>query len=127
MRLSERARLFLLSLFIAIGAWWYVGTFAQPSAPQASTASLNLSNVEVTFSGVPNGWAVTSTPLAVDIELRWPASGLSSVRPGDVRAIADVSLLGLGTHEISLRIQVPPGATSVKASPPTVAVTVRAR
>jgi YbbR domain-containing protein len=124
-RLSERARLFLLSLLIAIGAWWYVGTFAQPSSPQMATASLNLNNVEVTFSGVPNGWRATSTPPAVDIELRWPASGLLSVRPGDVRAIAEVSSLGTGTHEVSLRIQVPPGVTTVQASPPTVAVTLR--
>jgi YbbR domain-containing protein len=126
-RLSERARLLLLSLFIAIGAWWYVGTFAQPSAPQTSTASLNLSNVEVTFTGAANGWQVTSTPPTVDIELRWPASGLLSVRPGDVRAIAEVSSLGVGTHDVSLRIQVPPGVTAVQASPPTVAVTVRNR
>jgi YbbR domain-containing protein len=117
----------LLSLLIAIGAWWYVSTFAQPSSPQASTASLNLSNVEVTFTGVANGWQVASAPPAVDIELRWPAAGLLSVRPGDVRAIADVSSLGIGTHQVSLRIQVPAGVTTVQAIPPTVAVTVRSR
>ena len=127
MRLSERARLLLLSLFIAIGAWWYVGTFAQPSAPQTSTASLNLNNVEVTFVGASNDRLVAATPAAVDIELRWPASGLLSVRPGDVRAIADVSSLGIGIHDVTLRIQVPPGVTTVQASPPTVSVTIKAR
>jgi YbbR domain-containing protein len=126
-RLSERARLLLLSLFIAIGAWWYVGTFAQPSAPQASTASLNLNNVEVTFTGAADGWLVAAVPAAVDIELRWPAAGLLSVRPGDVRAIADVSSLSIGMHQVSLHIQVPPGVTTVQASPPNVTVTIRAR
>lgn len=126
MRLSERARLLLLSLLIAIGAWWYVVTFAQPAASPSSVASLKLSNVEVALDGVREAWRVSMTPTAVDIDLRWPASGLLAVRPGDVRAIADVSALPQGRHQVALRIQVPAGVTAVQATPASVTVTLQA-
>lgn len=124
--LSERARLFLLSLGIAVATWLYVGAVTPTPAPQASTASLRLSQVEVTFSGVPDEWRASANPGAVDIELRWPAPSMLAVRPGDVRAIADVASLKPGLHQVTLRIQVPPGVTTVQATPPAVVVTLLA-
>lgn len=120
---SERARLFLLSLAIAVTMWYYVTTGAQPAPTGSPTASLRLHNVPVTFSGLREGWRASATPPDVDIEMRWPATAQLAVNTNDVQAIADVAALDPGAHTVGLRIQVPAGVTAVQANPP--AVTVR--
>lgn len=125
--LSERARLFLLSLAIALTMWYYVTTTVQPVARRAPTASLRLHNVEVVIAGLPFGWRASANPAAVDVEVRWPAGAMLSVRPTDVRAVADVTSLEPGPHLVTLHIQVPIGAvreTTVQASPPSVTITL---
>jgi hypothetical protein len=119
---SERARLFLLSLIIALTMWYYVGTVVNPPE-RAATASLLVRNVEVTFVGLADGWTALASPRSVDIEMRGPA-GLLPARAPDVRAIADVAALDPGAHQVSLRIQIPVGITMVRALPPAVFVTV---
>ena len=89
--LSERPRLFLLSLTIAVALWFYAGSTVRPASEGSPTASLRLNNVEVTFTGVAEGLRASSSPDAVDIEMRWPAAVLLSVRPRDVQAVADLS------------------------------------
>jgi YbbR domain-containing protein len=120
---SERARLFLLSLAIAVILWLYVGAAARPSNEEAPTATLRLNNVEVTFVGVADGWQAAAAQ-TIDIEMRWPAATMLAVRPGDVRAIADVTALQAGEHRVNLRIQVPFGVTSVQAIPSAVLITL---
>lgn len=122
--LSERARLFLLSLAIAVALWFYAGTTMRPAGEGSPTASLLLNNVEVTFTGVAEGLKVSSSPDAVDIEMRWPAASVLSVRPRDVQAVAELSALPPGQHRVTLRIQVPSGVTAVQATPPSVVVTL---
>jgi YbbR domain-containing protein len=124
--LSERARLFLLSLVMAVVLWLYVGTTTRPSGDSSSTASLRLNNVEVAFTGLSDDRRASANPPQVEIELRWPAPAVLSVRASDVRAIADVTGLDPGAHPVTLRIQVPAGAgvTTVRATPPSVIVTV---
>jgi YbbR domain-containing protein len=122
--LSERARLFLLSLALAVTLWFYVGSVARPAQEGPPTATMRLSNVEVTLIGLANGWRATTSPESVDLEMRWPASAVLGVRPRDVQAVADVTGLAPGTHQITLRIQVPSGVTSVQANPPAVVVTL---
>jgi YbbR domain-containing protein len=122
--LSERARLFLLSLVMAIMLWFYVGTTSRPAGDSSSTASLRLNNVEVAFTGLGDDRRASSSPAHVEIELRWPAAAVLSVRASDVRAIADVTGLDAGAHPVTLRIQVPSGVTTVRATPPSVVVTV---
>jgi YbbR domain-containing protein len=120
--LSERSRLFLLSLVIAVAMWSYVGAVLHPE-PRTATASLLVRNVEVTFTGLADGWKAVALPRAVDIEIRGPAS-LLAVRAADARAIADLGALDPGAHQVTLRIQIPGGVTMVKATPPAVYVTV---
>ncbi len=120
--LSERARLFLLSLLIAVTMWYYVGTVLNPEQ-RTATASLLVRNVEVTFTGLADGWRAEASPRAVDIEMRGPAS-LLAARAADARAIADLVALDPGAHQVTLRIQIPGGVTMVKAIPPAVFVTV---
>jgi YbbR domain-containing protein len=122
--LSERPRLFLLSLAIAIVLWLYVGTTSRPAEDASSTASLRLNNVEVAFTGLNDDTRASANPPQVEIELRWPAPAVLSVRASDVRAIADVTGLDPGSHPVTLRIQVPAGVTTVRATPPSVIVTV---
>lgn len=122
--LSERPRLFLLSLAIAVALWFYAGSTVRPAGEGSPTASLRLSNVEVTLTGVAEGLRASSTPEVVDIEMRWPAASLLSVRPRDVQAVADLSALQVGQHRVTLRIQVPSGVTAVQATPPAVVVTL---
>ena len=124
MMLSERTWLFLLSLAIAVILWFYVDTTAQSPSGQSPTASLRLHNVEVSFSGLADGWRASANPPAVDVEMRWPAPSLLAVRPADVRAIADVHALEPGPHQVTLRIQVPAGVTTVQTTPPSVVVTL---
>ncbi|MDR7545129.1 MAG: hypothetical protein QN120_12865 [Armatimonadota bacterium] len=122
--LSERARLLLLSLGIAVALWFYVGSTGRPPREGAPVAALRLYNVEVTFVGLDEGVKAVAAPAAVDIEMRWPATEVLAVRPTDVRAVADLTALQPGFHRVSLRIQVPAGVTSVQASPPEVLVTL---
>ena len=122
--LSERPRLFLLSLTIAVALWFYAGSTVRPASEGSPTASLRLNNVEVTFTGVAEGLRASPSPDAVDIEMRWPAASLLSVRPRDVQAVADLSALQPGQHRVTLRIQVPSGVTAVQATPPSVVVTL---
>lgn len=122
--LSERARLFLLSLAIAVTMWYYVGNALQPPEGRTPTASLRLHNVAVSVAGLADGWSATAEPDVVDVEVRWPATAVLSVRPTDVRAIADLGTLEPGTHMVPLRIQVPVGITVVKALPPAVLVRI---
>ncbi|MBI3997968.1 MAG: hypothetical protein HY355_02965 [Armatimonadetes bacterium] len=120
-RFSERTWLFLLSLGIAIAMWFYVGTTTAP--PDQATASLLARNVDVIIVGLARGWTVTVDPAAVDVEMRGPATILTA-RSTDVRAIADVSALVPGVHQVTLRIQFPRGVTTVRATPPAVQVTL---
>jgi YbbR domain-containing protein len=122
--LSERTWLFLLSLGIAVAMWYYVGATLQPPAVQPQTASLRMHNVEVAFAGLADGWRASADPGVVDIDLGWPAPAVLAVRPTDVRAIADVTALEAGPHQVTLRIQVPAGVTAVQATPPAVTVTL---
>ncbi|MDR7419820.1 MAG: CdaR family protein [Armatimonadota bacterium] len=125
--LSERARLFLLSLAIAVTLWFYVGAAARLPQDGGSVATIRLSNVPITITGLDAGWRATASPTAVDVEMRWPASAVLAVRPSDVQAIADVSGLEAGRHRVNLRIQVPSGVTSVQANPSAVSITLVAR
>jgi YbbR domain-containing protein len=122
--LSERARLFFLSLAIAVTLWFYVGTTVRQPDGESPTATLHLSNVKVTFAGVQAGWHAAAAPEDVDIEMRWPAAKMLAVGPADVRATADVTALQPGEHRVNLRIQVPSGVISVQANPSTVQVTL---
>lgn len=122
--LSERTRLLLLSLAIAIALWFYVGSTVRSPGEGAPIASLRMNNVEVMFTNVADGLIATSTPDVVDIEMRWPAASVLSVRPRDVQAVADLSALQPGRHSVTLRIQVPAGVTAVRATPPSVVVTL---
>ena len=121
--LSERTWLFLLSFAIALAMWYYVGASVTPVV-QSQSASLRMRNVEVTFAGLTDGWRASASPVAVDIDLGWPAPAVLAVRPTDVRAIADVTSLDPGPHLVTLRIQVPAGVTAVQATPPVVSVTL---
>jgi YbbR domain-containing protein len=120
--LSERARLFLLSLGLAVVLWFYVGATGRQVPEGTPTATLRLYNIEVTVAGLQNGWTAQATPPAVDFEIRWPAESLLGVRPADVQAIADVSALEAGAHRVNLRFNVPSGVTSVQVTPPAVLV-----
>jgi YbbR domain-containing protein len=122
--LSERPRLFLLSLAIAVALWFYAGSTVRPPGEGAPTATLRFEGVEVTFAGLPDGWRASSAPEAVGIELRWPAATVLAVRPHDVQAVADLGGLQPGQHRVALRIQVPPGVTAVQATPPSVLVSL---
>lgn len=120
--LSERSRLFLLSLAIAMTMWYYVGTVLNPH-PERLTASLLVRNIAVEFSGLAVGWTAVASPRAVDVEMRGPGM-LLAARASDVRAFADLESLDPGAHQVTLRIQIPGGVTMVKAIPPAVFVTV---
>ncbi len=120
--LSERARLFLLALAIAVSMWYYVGSVMSPSVEAPGVASLRVNRVEVAFSGLAPGWSATSLPRFVDVEIRWPADAVLTIRPTDVRAIADVGMLEPGPQRVALRIELPTGVTGVRANPPAVVV-----
>jgi hypothetical protein len=122
--LSERARLLLLSFAIAVAMWYYVDTTVRSAGEGQAVASLRLSNVEVTFAGLGDGWTAVAEPRGVDVEMRWPADAVLSVRAADVQAVADVSVLDPGRHRVNLRIQVPSGVTSVQATPASVIVSL---
>lgn len=121
---SERARLFLLSAAIALTMWYYVNSAAQPAAEQAPVALMRMQNVEVSFSGAAEGLKASADPPVVDVELRWPAIAVLTIRPTDIQAIADVGSLRQGAWRVTLRIQVPSGVTTVRAIPPAVRVTL---
>lgn len=120
--LSERSRLFLLSLAIAMTMWGYVSFVLNPH-PERSTASLLVRNIAVEFSGLAAGWTAVASPRTVDVEMRGPGM-LLAARASDVRAFADLESLVPGAHQVTLRIQIPGGVTMVKAVPPAVFVTV---
>jgi YbbR domain-containing protein len=122
--LSERARVFVLSLLIAVALWFYVGGTGRPPDDAALTASLRLANVEVMFSGLPDDWMASANPSQVDVELRWPAASVLAVRTTDVRAIADLAGLEPGPHPVALRIEFPAGVTTARVVPPSVVVTL---
>ncbi len=122
--LSERARLFVLSLLIAVALWFYVGSTGRPPDDESLTASLRLSNVDVMVSGLPDGWRASASPAQVDVELRWPAASVLAVRTTDVRAIADIAGLEPGPHPVALRIEFPAGVTTARVVPPSVVVTL---
>lgn len=124
---SERARLLLLSLAIAVTMWYYVNTAVRPPGDGGAVASLRLSNVEVVVTGLAEGWTAVAEPSGVDVEMRWPADAVLSVRAADVQAVADVSALEPGRHRVNLRIQVPSGVTSVQATPASVIVSLARR
>jgi hypothetical protein len=121
---SERARLFLLSVAISVTMWYYVNSVAQPATEQAPVALMRMQNVEVSFSGTPEGLTASADPQVVDVELRWPALAVLTLRPTDIQAIADVGSLRQGAYRVTLRIQVPSGVTTVRAIPPSVRVTL---
>lgn len=121
---SERARLFLLSVAIAVTMWYYVGSTTQPATEQAPVALMRMQNVEVSFAGVVEGLKASADPPVVDVELRWPAAAVLTIRPTDIQAIADVGALRQGAYRVTLRIQVPSGVTTVRAIPATVKVTL---
>ncbi|MDR7523031.1 MAG: hypothetical protein QN168_11260 [Armatimonadota bacterium] len=121
---SERPRLLFLSALIAVTMWYYVVAVVRPAPQDAAAATMRLHSVQVSFTGLPEGWRAAADPPAVDIEMRWPASAILAIRPEDVRAIADLSALEAGRHRVTLRIQVPAGVTAVQATPPAVAVTL---
>lgn len=121
---SERARLFLLSLAIATTMWYYVSFATQPPTEQAPVALMRMQNVEVSFAGVVEGLKASADPPVVDVELRWPAVAVLTIRPTDIQAIADVGALRQGAYRVTLRIQVPSGVTTVRAIPPAVRVTL---
>jgi YbbR domain-containing protein len=121
---SERARLFLLALAIAVTTWYYVGASGQPQGGQTRVASLQVRNVEVTFMGLGLGWSGSANPRTVDIEMRGPADAVLAVRPDEVRAFADVRGLDPGAHQVPIRIPIPRGVTAAQATPPAVTVTL---
>ena len=119
---SERARLLLLSLAIAVTMWYYVGSTSAPP-DRSAAASLHLRDVEVTITGLAEGWTAAAQPHAVDLEMRGPAA-IFTLRAAQVRVIADVSALPPGSHQVTLRIQTPRDVTTAKATPPAVQVTL---
>ncbi len=121
---SERARLLALSLAIATTMWYYVGS-AQIARPEhAMVASLVVRNVEVTFAGLSSDLVATAYPRIVDLEMRGPTPAVLEVRASDVRAIAQVGAMDVGTYRVTLRVPAPAGIASAQATPAIVLVTI---
>jgi len=122
--LSEGVRLFLLSLAIAVALWFFVGRSPSADLERTGVGSVVVQNVEVVLQGLGTALTATVEPRAVDVELGGPVT--LALRPADVRAVADVTRLSPGTHEVFLRVQIPLGVTSVKITPPAVKVKIAA-
>jgi YbbR domain-containing protein len=122
--LSEGVRLFLLSLAIAVALWFFVGRSPTAELERTGIGSVVVQNVDVAVQGLGPSLKAAVEPSAVDVELGGPAT--LALRPADVRAIADVTRLRPGTHEVLLRVQIPSGVTSVKVTPPAVKVKIAA-
>lgn len=122
--LSEGVRLFLLSLAIAVALWFFVGRSPTAELERTGVGSVIVQNVDVAVQGLSASLKATVEPRAVDVELGGPVT--LALRPADVRALADVTRLQPGTHEVLLRVQIPLGVTSVKVTPPAVKVKITA-
>lgn len=122
--LSERTRLLLLSLAIATTMWYYVGPAQNPRSEPPMVASLVVRNVEVAFTGLAEGLTASVTPRTVDLEIRGSAPAVLALRPADVRAVAALDGMDVGTYRVTVRVPVPPGVISAQASPPVVMVAV---
>lgn len=69
-------------------------------------SSLTLSNKQIEFFGLSEGIAAQVLPQSVDVILSGPIPVLDALTAEDIRVIADVGGLSLGTHQVVLKFEV---------------------
>ena len=77
------------------------------------------------FIGLPETLAARASPDTVEVILVGPLPVLEAIDVvNDVRVILDVTDLGLGTHQVTPRVEAPQGVTAQSILPSTVQVTI---
>ena len=69
-------------------------------------SSLTLSNRQIEVVGLSEGIIIQVLPQAVDVIISGPLPVLDALTAQDVRVIADVNGLSLGTHQVTLQVEV---------------------
>jgi YbbR domain-containing protein len=103
--LATNFRTFLLAFVLAVAVWVTAVTSANPDETQVYPHP-----VPIEYIGQDPGLIMTggAVPQQVEVTLRAPRSVWDSLLAGDVsiRAIADLTGLGTGTHSVNVRIQI---------------------
>ena len=121
--LTERSLVFLFSLTIATGLWYFVKDGArQVTVPGRPGAVVY---VQVILEGVPDGLQAAAEPAEIAVEEEGPRGVIGTIKAGDVRVAVDATALGPGTHRASLRVTTPAQVRVVAVRPSEVVVRVR--
>lgn len=105
----------LLALVLAVVLWLYV---AQDQPKAVAEVTKPFYHVALVPQNVAPGLRVISIPTEVDtISLRGVPSVVDSVTPKELAAIANLSGLGEGTHEVKVDVQLPLGVKLSGVSP----------
>ena len=75
--------------------------------PVQETASI--ADVPVTLQGLPEGWSAENAPETVQVRITGEAAWVNALTAADVQVVCDVSGLGEGTHDVTLRCEVAGG------------------
>lgn len=78
----------------------------------------------VTVLGLPPDMDTRLSPDTIDVILTGPLPKLQSLNPDDVRVVADLVNLGVGTHQVKPQAIVPQGVVAESMLPATIQVTI---
>lgn len=84
----------------------------------------DVSDVPITVTGVPSGMTATLQSSTLQVKIEGAPSRLQSLSKDNVKAVADIKNMGVGTYQAAITIQVPNGVRVVSGQNLTAQVTI---